>query len=217
MTSLPVPANTDDTGPASMVLVRVGGRTVPAKTAARCRVCQSPHRAKIDSWILEGYTRPTILGYLDDLTEGPLGHPTDKSLRHHTDKHLPLSARSQAAILERRAEQLGDEIEKYGGRVADHESALDMVVLKGFDALQRGEINVDGPTLMKAIDLKHKIDSTLEGGVDANVWRDALMEYMRIALGYIPPEKRREFAAALNSSPVLAALSKNAQQSPPLS
>ncbi|MET7363321.1 hypothetical protein ABZS76_33455 [Streptomyces sp. NPDC005562] len=215
MTNLPVPADPDDSGPASMVLVRVGGRTVPAKTAPRCRVCQSPHRAQIDAWILEGYTRPTILGYLGDLDAGPQGHPTEKSLRHHTDNHLPLTARSQAAILDRRADQLGDEIEKYGGRVADHLSALDIVVLKGFDALQRGEIQVDAATLMKAIDLKHKIDSAADGGVDANIWRDALMEYMRIALGYIPPEKRKEFSIALNASPVLGALSRNAQQNPP--
>ncbi|MFD7835547.1 hypothetical protein [Streptomyces sp. NPDC059761] len=213
MTNLPATVDPEDTGPTSMILVRVGGRTVPAKTAPRCRVCQSPHRAQIEAWILEGYTRPTILGYLADLDEGPHGHPTDKSLRHHTNKHIPLGARAQAAILDRRAEQLGEEIEKYGGRVADHLSALDIVVLKGFDALQRGEIQVDAPTLMKAIDLKHKIDSSTDGGVDANVWRDALMEYMRIALGFIPLDKRKELAAALNASPVLSALSKNAQQS----
>ncbi|MEU6362231.1 hypothetical protein [Streptomyces albidoflavus] len=215
MTHLPVPVDPEDPGPTSMVRVRIGNRTVDAKTAPRCRVCQSPHRAQIDTWILEGYTRPTILAHLADLDEGPHGHPTDKSLRHHTDKHLPLAARAQAAILDRRADQLGSEIEKYGGRVADHLSALDIVVLKGFDALQRGDIQVDANTLMKAIDLKHKIDMTADGGVDANVWRDALMEYMRIAINFVPPEKRKELAAALNASPVLAALSRNSQQNPP--
>ncbi|THA72465.1 hypothetical protein E6R60_26400 [Streptomyces sp. A0642] len=210
-TNLPVPAD-GSTGPTSMVRVRVGGRTVAAKTGARCAACQSPHRADIDGWILQGYTRPTILGYLQDLPEGPLGHPTDKSLRHHTDKHLPLASRSQAAILDRRAEQLGEEIEKYGGRVADHLSALDIVVLRGFDALQNGDITVDSATLMKAIDLKHKIEMSADGGVDANVWRDALMEYMRIGLSFIPADKKKEFAAALTESPVLAALSKAQQQ-----
>ncbi|MGW1436925.1 hypothetical protein ACWD7M_16945 [Streptomyces griseus] len=211
--NLPVPtAPGDDTGPASMVMVRVGGRTVPAKTGARCKVCQSAHRVQIDSWIIGGYTRPTILGYLADLDPGPHGHPSEKSLRHHADRHLPLADRAQAAILDRRAEQLGEEIEKYGGRVADYLSALDIVVLKGFDAVQRGEINVDAATLMKAIDLKHKIESSNDGGVDANIWREALMEYMKIALGFIPVDRRKEFSAALDSSPVLAALSKNAQQ-----
>jgi hypothetical protein len=195
-----------------MVLVKIGDRTVPAKTGARCRVCQSPHRAKIDAWIIEGYTRPTILEWLADMEEGPMGHPSEKALRGHTDRHLPLEVRAQTAILDRRAEQLGDEIEKYGGRVADHLSALDMVVLQGFDGIQKGTIKVDAATLMKAIDLKHKIDTTVNGGVDANVWRDALMEYMRIAIGFIPVDRRKDFAAALDASPVLAALSKNAQQ-----
>lgn len=210
--NLPAVADPEETGPASMVMVRVGNRTVPAKTGPRCRVCQSPDRAKIEAWILQGYTRPTILGWVQDMEEGPLGHPSEKSLRVHTDQHLPLEQRSQAAILERRAEQLGDEIEKFGGRVADHRSALSMVVLKGFDALQRGDFNVDAPTLMKAIDLTHKLEAAVDGGMDANVWRDALMEYMRIAVRFIPAEKRKEFAAALSESPVLAALAKGQQQ-----
>jgi hypothetical protein len=194
-----------------MVMVRVGNRTVPAKTGARCRVCQHPERAQIEAWVLQGYSRPVILGWIADMEAGPLGQPTEKALRLHTENHLPLEHRAQAAIIEHRAEQLGDEIEKYGGRVADHLSALDMVVLQGFDALQKGDLRVDSATLMKAIDLKHKIDQSMNGGVDANVWRDALMEYMRIAVPFIPPERRKEFAAALSDSPVLAALAKSQQ------
>lgn len=209
--NLPAPVNPDETGPASMVMVRVGNQTVPAKTGARCRVCQSPHRAQIEAWILEAYTRPTILAYLQDMEPGPLGHPSEKSLRVHTESHLPLAARAEAAILNRRAEALGDEIEKYGGRVADHKSALSMVVLKGFDRLQKGEIQVDSATLIKAIDLAQKFEMAADGGMDANVWRDALMEYMRIAVPFIPAEQRKEFAAALSESPVLAALAKGQQ------
>lgn len=209
--NLPAPVDPDETGPASMVMVRVGNRTVPAKTGARCRVCQSPHRAQIEAWILEGYTRPTILGQLADMEPGPLGQPSEKSLRVHTDNHLPLDARAQAAILDRRAELLGDEIEKYGGRVADHKSALSMVVLKGFDRLQKGEIQVDSATLIKAIDLAQKFEMAAEGGMDANVWRDALMEYMRIVVPFIPPERRQELSAALSESPVLAALARGQQ------
>ncbi|MGA5598468.1 hypothetical protein ACPCSE_29960 [Streptomyces cellulosae] len=209
MSQLPVPVDPDENGPASMVMVRVGNRTVPAKTGARCRVCQHPDRAKIEAWILQGYTRPTIVTWLADMEEGPLGRPTEKSLRLHTENHLPLEERAQAAILDRRAEQLGDEIEKYGGRVADHLSALDMVVLQGFDELQKGNIKVDSATLMKAIDLKHKIEMSTEGGVDANVWRDALMEYMRIVVPFIPPERRQELSTALSESPVLSALARS--------
>ncbi|MEU9405667.1 hypothetical protein AB0E08_08170 [Streptomyces sp. NPDC048281] len=210
--NLPEVLDPDASGPVSMVLVRVGNRTVPAKNGARCRVCQSPHRAKIEAWILEGYTRPAILAQLADMEEGRLGHPTEKALRSHTDRHLPLEARAEAAILERRTEQLGEEIEKFGGRVADHLSALDMVVLKGFDALQRGEIRLGASDLMKAIDLKQKIDASVEGGLDDRKWRGILMEYMKIAVEFIPPENRQAFARALSQSPVLTALSQNNQQ-----
>lgn len=208
MSNLPAVRPEED-GPASMVMVRVGNATVAAKTSPGCRVCQSPHRAKIDQWILTGFTRPVILGYLADMEEGTLGRPTEKSLRLHTAKHLPLADRARAAIIERRAEQLGDDIDKFGGRVADHLTALDLLISRGFDALQSGQITVDADTLVKVINLKHKIDQSLEGGVDANVWRDALMEYMRIAVEYIPFDRRAEFSRALNASPVLAALAKN--------
>jgi hypothetical protein len=210
--NLPTTPDDAEAGPTSMVLVKVGGRVVDAKTASGCRTCQSPHRAKIESWLLEGFSRPTILAWLEGLETGPLGHPTDKSIRLHVKKHMPMDAVARAAIINRRAEQLGDEVEKYGGRVIDHITALDTVVALGFDALAKGELRVDAPTLMKAIDLKHKIDSSMEdGGVDANVWRDALMEYMRIAMQFIPAVKREEFSRALSTSPILAALSKNSQ------
>lgn len=215
-TNLPASLAHADEGPTSMTMVRVaGGRAVPAKTAPRCRVCQSPQRIDIEQWMLQGYSRPRILGWLDGMEAGELGHPTDKALRLHAANHMPLGAAAEAAIIDRRAEQLGDEVEKWGGRVADHLTALDMVVLKGFDRLQRGELTVDAATLMKAIDLKHKIDQSVDGGVDANVWRDALMEYMRVALEFIPATKRAEFAKALSSSPILAALSKNPQHTNP--
>lgn len=209
--NLPALVDPDDDGPASMVMVRVGNRTVPAKTGARCRVCQSPHRAQIDAWILQGYTRPTILTWLADMEPGPRGHPSEKALRLHTDNHLPLETRAQTAILERRAEELGDDIEKFGGRVADHISALDMFVVQGVDALQKGEIRVDAAALMKAIDLKQKIE-VAAGGADGDMWREILMDYMRITVPFIPVERRKEYAAALSSSPVLAALQKNKQQ-----
>lgn len=207
MTNLPATTTEEDVGPASMTLVRVGGRTVPAKTAPKCRVCQSPHRGDIESWILQAYSRPRILSWLADLDAGKLGHPSEKSLRLHAERHMPLGAAAQAAVIERRAEALGEDVEKYGGRVADHLTTLDLVVMNGFDALQRGDIQVDATTLMKAIDLKHKIDASVDGGVDANVWRNALMEYMRIAVDFVPVAKRAEFARALSASPVLAALS----------
>lgn len=199
-------------GPNSMVLVRVNGRTVPATTARACRVCQSPHRADIESLILRGYNRPAILRELEGRESGALPHPSDKSLRLHTDKHIPAGARTQAAILARRAEQLGDLVEEYGGVVVDHLAALDLVIHHGTDALQDGKLVVDNATLMKAIDLKHKIEMSVEGGIDANVWRGALMEHMRIAIEFIEPSQRAAFGRALAASPVLQAMANT--QSP---
>lgn len=87
-----------------------------------------------------------------------------------------------------------------------------MVVLKGFQALQEGNIKLGASDLMKAIDLKQKIDASVEGGLDDKKWRGILMEYMKIAVEFIPPENRQAFARALSQSPVLTALSQSNQQ-----
>ncbi len=202
--------------PASMVMVRLGGATVPARTSANCATCQSPHRARIEQLILEGYSRPAILRELTAMPPGDSPHPTEKSLRHHTAKHLPIEARSQAAIIERRAEQLGDAAESYGERLADHMVALDSFLSMGFTALAQGEIKITGPDLLKAIDLKDRIERTTGGGVDAEVWRTALMEYMRIAVNYVPLDQRSDFARELSASSVLQALTGDQTTTPAL-
>ncbi|MEV5568118.1 hypothetical protein AB0L54_35485, partial [Streptomyces sp. NPDC052196] len=78
--------------------------------------------------------------------------------------------------------------------------------------LQRGEIRLGASDLMKAIDLKQKYDSAGGEGLDDKKWRGILMEYMKIAVEFIPPENRQAFARALSQSPVLAALSQSNQQ-----
>lgn len=192
--------------PASMIMVRLGGVNVPARTSPNCATCQSPHRARIEQLILEGYSRPAILRELGGMTPGEMPHPTEKSLRHHTTKHLPIEARSQAAMIERRAEQLGDAAEAYGERLADHMVALDSFLSMGFTALARGEMKIGAGDLLKAVDLKDRIERTTGSGADADVWRATLLEYMRIAVKYVPPSDRAAFARELSASSVLRAL-----------
>jgi hypothetical protein len=87
-----------------------------------------------------------------------------------------------------------------------------MVVLKGFAALQDGSIKLGASDLMKAIDLKQKIDASVEGGLDDKKWRAILMEYMKTAVEFIPPENRQAFAQALSRNPVLLAMAQSNQQ-----
>lgn len=108
--------------PPSMVLVRIGDKVYPAKTSSTCRTCQHPKRAAIEAWYLGGYRWRAILRQLEE-QPSPLGEMTEKALRYHFEHHLPIEAKAQQAIIERRAAQLGDAIDEYGDRVADHLAA----------------------------------------------------------------------------------------------
>lgn len=202
----------DTDEPKSMVVVRIGDKAYPAKTSDTCRTCQHPQRARIESWYLTGYRWKAILKEIGD-EESALGPLTEKSLRNHVARHLPIEATTQAAIIERRANQIGDALEEYGDRVADGAAALDMIIANGFERVSAGEIKVETPELLAAIRLKHQIDQSVGDGLDTEAWRLALMAHMQIALKYIPLADRVAFGRELTENPILRALAE-AQNKP---
>lgn len=202
----------DGDEPRSMVVVRIGDKAYPARTSETCRTCQHPQRARIEAWYLTGYRWKAILREIGD-EESALGPLTEKSLRNHAAKHLPIEATTQASIIERRAAQIGDALEEYGDRIADGAAALDMIIANGFNRVSAGEIKVETPDLLAAIRLKHQIDQSVGDGLDTESWRLALMAHMQIALKYIPFAERTAFGRELSENPILRALAE-AQSKP---
>lgn len=194
-------------GPTSMVVVRIGDREFPAKTSATCRTCQHPRRADIERWYLTGYRAKAILKEIGD-QESALGPLTEKALRHHCGNHLPIEATTQAAILERRAAELGDAIGEYGDRVADGPSALKVLIASGFDKAVAGQMAMSATDLVAAISMLHKIESSMEGEATSKVWRTALMRHMSIARKWIPAADLSAFAREISEDPVLRALAE---------
>lgn len=200
----------------SMIMVRVGGREYPAKRVRQCRTCRSKHRAVIEAAITSGLTyeeihRRTVEPYDDHSLLGP---PDFKQIqRHVANGHMPLPHTAQRRIIEKRAEELGQSIEIGEDVLVDNVTAIRSVIQMGFERLQSGELEPSMRDLMQALQLQAQIDKEHgDGGLDEEVWRDALIAYMSIVRDVVPQELMEEIKVKMASSPVLKAIAERRSQ-----
>lgn len=201
---------------ASMIMVRVGGRDYPAKRVRQCRTCRSKYRPVIEAAISSGLTyeeihRRTVEPYEDHSLLGP---PDFKQIqRHVANGHMPLPHTAQRRIVEKRAEELGRSIEVGEDVLVDNVTAIRSIIQMGFERLQTGELAPNMRDLMQALQLQAQIDKEHgEGGLDEEVWRDALIAYMSIVRDVISVEQTEEIKRRMASSPVLKAIAERRNQ-----
>lgn len=201
---------TAPSAPASMAMVRVNGRLYPARMVAECVTCNSPYRAEIERECLSGRSYRVVYDWLTETHELPEGrrHPSRESLRSHMSKHIPLAAAIQHRIIEDRSQEIGASIEEAAGTVADHVTVNRLIVQAGLERLSAGEIQPEMGDLLTAIRQQQAIDAEHEGGLDAEVWRQALAEYMTIVSRVLTSAQKVEFARLATASPVLQALQR---------
>jgi hypothetical protein len=195
----------------SMAMVRVGGKLFPARVSPGCFTCSSQYRAQIERELLAGRSYRAVHDWLVATYDAPEGHPhpSRESLRAHmNDQHLPLSAVVQHRIIEERSREIGTSIEEAAGAVADHVAVNRIIVQRGLERLSAGEIQPEMGDLLTAIRQQQAIDAEHEGGLDAEVWRQALTEYMAIVSRVLTPQQRAQFAQLATASPVLQALQR---------
>jgi len=193
----------------SMAMVRVGGRLYQARVAQGCGTCASPYRAQIERELLGARSYRVVYNWLCATYEAPEGqpHPSRESMRTHmNDQHLPLKAAVQHEIIRQRSEEIGASIEEAAGTIADHVAVNRVIVQRGLERLNAGEIEPSMADLLTAIRQQQAIDAEHEGGLDAEVWRDALMEYMALVARVLTADQRVEFARLAANSAVLRAL-----------
>ncbi len=193
----------------SMAMVRVAGRLYPARISSACGTCNSPYRVQIEREMLSGRSYRAIHEWLNATLDPPEGHhhPSRDSIRMHMkDGHLPLAAAVQRRIIEDRSKEIGRDIEEAAGTIADHVAVNRIIVQRGLERLTDGDIEPSMGDLLTAIRQQQVIDEQHEGGVDAEVWRQALMEYMAIIGRVLTPAQRVEFVRQAEGSPVLRAI-----------
>lgn len=190
-----------------MVMTRIGGRDYPMRTSGTCHTCQSPHRLFIENALIEGYSYTNIAIEVAGRTRGVMPHPSKTSISEHVRKdHMPLQAATQRRLMERRALEVGQSLEDGVDAMVDLVVVNQMVMAKGYERMQRGEIQPDVADMLAASKMLHLIEQSAGGGIDEQMWRDALMVYLEIAQQFIPQDSWQAYGQAISAHPVIKSI-----------
>jgi hypothetical protein len=199
--------------PASMVATRIGGHDYPMRSIGGCKTCQDPNRLQIENDLIKGQSYASIARGLEGMPEGDLGHPTGGQISEHVKRgHIPIGVSVQRRLIERRAEEIGRSVNDAEDALIDYVAVSQLIVHKGFERMQDGEIAPEMADVLTASRFLHQVEQSAGGALDENAWRDALMAYMDTTRAFIPPERWEEYGRAMNANPILQAMSKAAEQ-----
>jgi len=193
--------------PSSMVMTRIGGKEYPLRSVPNCKTCQDPNRILIENELIRGMSYASIARSLEGKPEGSLGHPGAVAISDHVKNgHLPLGPSTQRRMIERRAKDIGRSIDEAEDTLVDYVTVNQMIVSRGFERMQDGEINPDVTDVIAASKFLHQIEQTVGGGLDEQAWESAMLAYMDVARQFIPPDRWQEYGAALYQNPILRAM-----------
>lgn len=196
----------EPSGRDGVMLVRVNGRDYPAKQVKQCRTCRSKYRTQIEQAVINGMTYRAILANVvepyDDHSH--LGAPGYQSLQTHVvKKHMPLPFSTQRRIIEDRAIELGKSVEEGEALLVDTITIHRALVEQGFRRLNNGDIHVGMSDLIKVLQLQQATETGRDTGMDEDLWRDALMEYMSIVRRNVTSDVLQRIGRELAESPIL--------------
>jgi hypothetical protein len=94
-------------------------------------------------------------------------------------------------------------METYGSTLIDYVAANRTVIQMGMDRIAKGELQPNISEMLAAIRMEHTVQQSMDGGLDAQAWQDAMLIYMEVAQRFIPAEKMGEYGRALATNPIL--------------
>lgn len=197
----------------SVFEVNIGGQKYPVKQYHSCPVCMSPYRLDMERALIGGLSYKSIVKNLVDNRDHDGDPPTSTDLsRHVREQHMPLPDVQRRALIERRAEQIGRNIQEGQENLIDYVGVNETIIERGFERLVNKEINPNTADLMNALKLQHSIEAQKNGSISDEMWMEAMMVYMEAAREVMPPEMWDAFGARLQESPILKALSDKVRQ-----
>lgn len=204
------------THPGSMIMVEVNGAQYPMRRVSQCRTCTSPHRRDIERMILEGISYNMISQEINGReASGRWPHPVASSIKNHVaNNHMPIGPTTERALIERRSQEIGRDLENAQESLIDYKSANEMIIQRGMARMVRGELNPTMSDLLRAISHQHAMQQVADDGVDSKTWEEALMAYMEVTQLFVPPERQQAFGQALSKHPVLRAMAAKATGAP---
>lgn len=199
-----------------MVMTSIGGRQYPLRSEPRCKVCNSPHRQWVEAELVRGSSYAAIAREVASMPHGRRPIPSRSSISTHAKQgHMPLSQDTQRRIIERRAQELGRDVDSgEEPTLADHVTVAQMIVQRGVEAVADGKLPLNASDVLKASAFLRQVEMSSSGQDDSQVWAEALSVYMQIAQQFIPPSQHQAYARALHSSPILRALAQRHLEGP---
>jgi hypothetical protein len=146
----------------------------------RCKACQSPNRREIDRYLVMGMSAAEVARHFS-VRDGE--NYTRKSFSNHKNNHLNLRDAAVRRLVEKRAEESGQDIEETSENLLTERAILEGMVHKGWEKLQDGEMEMGPGDLMAAL---------------ARL-KDAEVEYYRTQLSVVEGEARAEMEAFVNA------------------
>ena len=200
--------------PASMVMTRIGGQDYPLRSEPNCKTCQSPQRTLIENELVKGRSYAVIRRELEGLPAGDRGHPSAEAISDHVKNgHIPIGASLQRRLIERRAKDIGRNIETAEESLVDYVTVQQMIVSKGFERLQDGTIEPDVKDLIAASKFLHDVEASQgDNGLGEEVMLQALHAYLEVARTFIPADRWAEYGRAMASNPVLKAIAAKQEE-----
>lgn len=189
----------------SMVMTRIGGRDYPLYSGAQCKTCQHPQRQDIENDILAGRS---YLGIWKDLPEDEDRPSYEGLIRHFKGGHLPLGPATERALMERNYEATGRRIEEAIDDIVDHITVAEMVVKKGFERMQRGEIAPEMTDLLGAVKIVESIQARTNQDMDHEMWVSACMSMLEDARSVMTGDQWATYSKKLADNPILKALAE---------
>lgn len=199
----------------SMVMTRIGGVEYPMRSVPTCRTCQSPYRVEIENDLLRGYSYAAIARGIEGRAPGNLPHPSAESISAHlSNQHMPVQAAAQRRLIERRAEEIGRNIENEVEALADHVTLARMVVARGFERLQSGEIQPDLDEALAASRFLFQVEQQQDtSDLDQQALLQVLHAYMEITQQFVPPEQWEAYGRAVRSHPIIREMAERQEAS----
>jgi hypothetical protein len=198
--------------PASMVMTRINGKDYPLKSVPQCKTCQSPHRLHIEQAMLQGRTYRAIERELEGLDPGAMGHPSSEGIaNHYKEGHMPLPQAVQRRLIERRAEEIGLDMESKVESLVDKVTVAQSIVQKGWEMLAADQSAPTVAETISAIKLLHDMEKATEGSLDQEAWIGAVQVMMEVAREVMADDQWEYFGRKLSAHPVLHALARKNQ------
>lgn len=205
----------------SLIRVNIAGKTYDARRVPNCKTCNHPFRIEIEKKILSGVPYRAIAEQYSEVEYTEHGETrTAPSLhmtavhRHHKEQHMPVEAAVLREITDRHAQALSEHYEEETQRIVNGIELAEQVTVLVQLGLADGSLKPTVADGLNAAKLLVAAKSDQDEPVDAEVWDRAMGVFFEKAREIMTDAQWQAFGAALNASPVLAALRKRQEAQP---